>query len=96
MYWFAFLNRLLREWTVVSTEEAQRNPYFGFRGRLLIPYLLTIVGLIQNLSAVFATPDPTSVEFPQVRQQINFIFSPRPRLDLQLVRSALGQTQTHQ
>lgn len=62
MYWFAFLNRLSKEWTVVSKGEAQQNPYFGFRGWLLLLYLLAVVGLIQNLIVVFASPDPDLVE----------------------------------
>ena len=62
MYWFAFLNRLSREWTVVSKDEAQQNPYFGFRGWLLLLYLLTVVALIQGLIVVFSSPDPDLVE----------------------------------
>ncbi len=62
MYWFAFLNRLSRDWTVVSKDEAQQNPYFGFRGWLLLLYLATVGSLIQILIVVFASPDPDLVE----------------------------------
>ena len=57
MYWFAFLNRLSRVWTVVSTDEAQQNQYFGLRGWLLLFYLVVFWGVIQNLIVAFASPD---------------------------------------
>ena len=62
MYWFALLNRLSKEWVVVSKDESQQNPYFGFRGWLLLLYLLTIVGVIQTLIAAFTSLDPLVVE----------------------------------
>jgi hypothetical protein len=62
MYWFAFLNRLSREWIVVSKDEAQQNRYFGLRGWLLLFYLATVWSVIQNLIMAFASPDSEFVE----------------------------------
>ncbi len=62
MYWFALLNRLSKEWVVVSKDEAQQNTYFGFRGWLLLLYVLTVVSVIQTLIAAFSSLDPLVVE----------------------------------
>ena len=62
MYWFAFLNRLSREWTVVSKDEARQNTYFGFGGWLLLFYLGMAGALIMSLVDLFSHADPRVVE----------------------------------
>ena len=62
MYWFALLSRLSKEWVVVSKDEARQNPNFGFRGWLLLLYVLTVVMVIQTLIAAFSSLDPLVVE----------------------------------
>jgi hypothetical protein len=44
--WQRFSDRLLPEWKTVTRDEARSNPYFGFKGWLLLFYLMTIYSLV--------------------------------------------------
>ncbi|MAG98902.1 MAG: hypothetical protein CMM08_19690 [Rhodospirillaceae bacterium] len=63
MYWFAFLNRLSKEWAIVSKNEAKQNQYFGFRGWLLILYLVWAADVVLDLKVVFGSPDSDLLDY---------------------------------
>ena len=62
MHWFAFWTFVLRDWKVVPRDEAQQKPYFGFRGWLLLFYLLTILSCLQAVAVLLSPLDAQAVE----------------------------------
>jgi hypothetical protein len=78
MYWVAVLfDRLSRDWKVLSREQAQQSPYFGFRGWLLLLYLLTLVAIIQSLVWVFSPPTQGDLDVfsgnPDIRRGFDIV-----------------------
>ena len=64
MYWIwqVICERLLKDWTVVSKEEARLNAYFGLRGWLLVFYILYALIFVVTVAGLFSSPDLTMLE----------------------------------
>ena len=64
MYWVwqILCDRLLRDWKVVSKEEARRNAYFGLKGWLLVFYVMSALMFLGILGELLFPPDPVVLE----------------------------------
>lgn len=45
-------------WQTIPQEEAQKHPYYGFGGWLLVLYLLTLLSTVMLLLQAFVLPEP--------------------------------------
>ena len=64
MYWIwqVACNWLLKDWNVVSIEEARQDAHFGLRGWLLVFYFMYTAVFVVTLIGLFSPPDPTVLE----------------------------------